>query len=397
MKNILQLVGNLSLLLFGVVGALALLEVGARLLGPPFPIAAEAMHQCHADTGWLGEPNFTATIDWYGYEHQISLNDQGMHDTNHPLKKDDDIFRIMLIGDSFVEAAQVNEAETSHAVLESRLNAMSEQRFEVINAGALAWGPQQALAYFRTQGHHYQPDLIIVMWVPANDLLNVLPDHVFTAQGVNCYAPYFAICNDQFDAKVWRSVPGLPPIAEQCGWGQKLLRAGLSKLYRNSYLFQRIGPIFATHHLVYQQHFAPWLAAEQDDPMLQYAYNVTFNIYRQLVDEAAHQQTQTVFAIVPFNQAVYTDSSAEYATQVKQQQPDLAEADSTLPNRYFMAHMDSQNLPVYDLHADFVTHLQQTSQDLHWTEDFHWNVAGNRLVGERLADWLVAQELVPSP
>lgn len=390
-------VKNIALALGSLIIALLLMELVARWLGPPFEATPLDMHRCDRLTGWLGQPNLTTSVDMYGYEHEVVRNAEGMHDRDHQPAKAGEVFRIMLLGDSFVEASHVTVTETSRAILEQKLNQMPHlsRPIEVMNAGILAWGPAQELMYVRSRGLAFEPDLVIAMWVPANDLFNILPNHAFTAGGVNCYAPYFAICEGQFDRQPWFAVPGVAPVGPACSPapGQKMVTNALSHLYAHSRLYHRLAPILPRHQLSYHHPYAPWLVAEQDDPMLTYAYQLTAHIYADLAQTV--QPARTVLAIVPFNQAVYSEAWPHYAEAIEQQVPGLAGAVPRLPNQRFTALMTARGIPVLDLQPYFVDYLQRTGEDLHWREDFHWNVRGNQLVAEVLAEWLVEQALLP--
>jgi len=63
-----------------------------------------------------------------------------MHDTEHSQRKPEDTYRILMLGDSFVQAAQVAKTETARQILEDLLNSQpAGRRYEVINAGIPSW------------------------------------------------------------------------------------------------------------------------------------------------------------------------------------------------------------------------------------------------------------------
>lgn len=399
----LQILGKVALAAVGVFIALALAEGVARILPPPFDPAANvlgSLHQCNRLVGWRGIPNLTAVLNTDGqYKHQIVWNSRGMHDGEHPLQPKDDVFRILMVGDSFVQASEVVETETSHQVLEDILNrhAPPNLKFEVISGGVLGWGPAQELMYLRSEGLKYQPDLILVLWVPANDLMNVLPENIFTGSGVNCYAPYFARCNEQFDPSPWFSAPGITPTWNTCTVGKKTVMAFLNYLYTHSKLYQRLAPLLAQgeHKITYSSGYAPWVRQEQPDKVLTYAYQLTADIYAQLAAEAAQNGAKTALAIVPFRQAIFYQLDSRFRAGLIKEVPLLQNGDPSLPNRTFTRLMRQQNLPVLDLHPHFVAHYQNRGEPLHWSSNFHWNIAGNRRAAELMAHWLIEQQLVP--
>jgi hypothetical protein len=384
----------------GVFVALMLAELGARLLPTPVELKdAEKMLRCDRLVGWRGKANVTSTITWQGYQHRVVRNSWGMHDNEHSPQKEEQVFRILMLGDSYIEAIEVEEQQSSHAILEETLNALatSDIRFEVINGAIHAWGPTQELMYFRSEGQSFQPDLILVFWVPANDLTNVLPNQALTVEGTDCYAPYFAICNEQFDSEPFFPVPGMQPIWKNCSTSTKLFTTLLNQLYTHSHLFQRLGPTLTKKQdrLFFSHRFAPWVINDSSDEVLDYAYQLTVNIYDQLASEGEQIGAKTAFIVIPFNQAVYSEVYPELAAALKRDLPGFEHANPTLPNQIFTNQMQNKGRLVFDMHPYFVNHLKEGGKDLHWSGDIHWNVVGNQIVAETIATWLINQKLVP--
>jgi len=389
--------GNYILVMMGVLAALIMTEAGARILGYPFERGQVDMYQCNRLVGWRGTANLVTSINTEGYQHQVIRNSQGMHDNEHSLKKEENVFRILMLGDSFTEAQEVDEKQTSHQILEDTLNTSApvDTKFEVISAGIAAWGPAQELMYFRSEGYMYNPDLVLALWVPANDLLDILPDYRLTHAGINCYAPYFAICDEQFDSRVWFSAPGVSPIWERCSESKKMLASGLNYLYFNSRLYQHLEPLFMknSHRIEYSHPFAPWFDRYKTDEVLNYAYQLTDQIYAQLAKEASENGTKIVLVIVPPKQAIYADVQSDFYQQLP---PDWQDINSTLPNQTFTELMTAREIPVLDLHPHFVERIRQNGEPLYWQVNSHWNVTGNRVVGEVIASWLIERGLVPT-
>jgi hypothetical protein len=396
------IVKQVGLILSGLLIGLLFAELGARLLPPPYP-GGDPVHQCDRLLGWTGPANTSKVVNTDGYRHTLSWNSEGIHDKEHSLEKKEGVFRIMVFGDSFVEAAEVEIEQTSFHVLEEKLNESAPPRikFEVIGVGMRAWGPAQELVYFRNRGQLYDPDLVLLLWLPANDLSDVLPYKRLTNSGVNCYFPYFAICDGRFDPEPWFPAPGMPPTWKNCSSSQKILSGFLSYLYDSSQLYQKLEPIIMRgfRRVHYANEYAPWLdQATPTDEALDYAYQMTDKIISRLSMEASQIGAKTALVVVPFNVAVQSDVEVSYAKSL-QQTVKMATglgANPTLPNQLFVALMQQQNLPVLDLHPYFVKALRAGSEALYWPVDPHWTVAGNRLAGETIANWLIEQKLVPT-
>ena len=74
--------------------------------------------------------------------------------------------RIAVFGDSFVHGDEVAFPDTWAATLETALDA--DRPTEVLNFGVGGYGTDQALLRWRTLGHHYTPDLVLVGLQPEN-------------------------------------------------------------------------------------------------------------------------------------------------------------------------------------------------------------------------------------
>ena len=173
-----QIIIGISLSLISICIVLSLLEIGVRLLPPPYRGDAGPLFACHPTLGWTGRPNFSGEFKNDLFQQMLQFNSLGMHDTEHSLTKPPDTFRILMLGDSFVHAVQVDEAATAHQLLEDKLNQTEPStgdHVEIISAGVTNWGTNQQLVFYREQGRRFSPDMVLLMIYLGNDLLDNLP------------------------------------------------------------------------------------------------------------------------------------------------------------------------------------------------------------------------------
>jgi hypothetical protein len=108
-----------------------------------------------------------------GFEYctfgQISA--QGLNDEIIPLEKIEGEKRILVLGDSFVEAVQVRRRDNLCEVLEQMLNLESQPRVRVINAGVSSYSPILEYLYYREELHQFKPDLVILLLF-SNDVFD---------------------------------------------------------------------------------------------------------------------------------------------------------------------------------------------------------------------------------
>jgi hypothetical protein len=101
------------------------------------------------------------------------FNSHGFRDYERTYEKAADTFRVLVFGDSFVEARQVALSNTFPALLEQRLNEISPaRRFEVLNLGQSGFGTAEEYMRYMNFGVQYSPDLVILAFFTGNDFLN---------------------------------------------------------------------------------------------------------------------------------------------------------------------------------------------------------------------------------
>ena len=80
------------------------------------------------------------------------------------------VFRILALGDSYVEGAQVQGNQTMAARLEAMLSQQLGRPVEVINAGVFGYGTAQEYLLLDEMGVKYQPDLVVLFFCHCNDI-----------------------------------------------------------------------------------------------------------------------------------------------------------------------------------------------------------------------------------
>lgn len=148
--------------LFGLLFACILIEVGLRLfwhdpnLGAGygyFPDSPYVTQTGRLKANWRGRHVSPA------FDIEFQTNAAGFR-----ASQDYGQGGIAVIGDSFVEATQVEEGETFVALLGGQ------------NFGTSDWGPLDYLDIYRTVVRGYAPDVVVVCFFAGNDIRNSNPD-----------------------------------------------------------------------------------------------------------------------------------------------------------------------------------------------------------------------------
>lgn len=162
--------------IFAPVVALALLwtvgEVAFRVVPNRYrelvPVESQPWHEpgkTMVYTGALLSPRqpFTNEVRW---------NQGGWHDVDHAREKPAGKARFLVLGDSYVEGVQVPRDNLYHRRVERELEARGVGPAEGIGIGWAGWGQGEELDALGTHGLDYRPDLVLLEFLPSNDVRN---------------------------------------------------------------------------------------------------------------------------------------------------------------------------------------------------------------------------------
>ena len=177
MRRVRGWLGNGFLALAALVVALVLAEVVLRLAHPqPLAVFRQdpyglAMHR----------PGLVTYLPQFSRE--VSFNSEGMRDEEHLVEKPDSVFRILVLGDSFMEALQVPFDSSLPGLLGRRLEPETGGRVEIVNASVSGWGTDDQLRYLTVYGRKWKPDLVLVAMTLHNDISDNLREEWHTFRG----------------------------------------------------------------------------------------------------------------------------------------------------------------------------------------------------------------------
>ena len=154
------------------------------------------------------------------YVTHIRTNSRGFRGPEFPEERTEDEVRILFIGDSFVEAKQVEEEDR---FVEQVGNALADRWHRPVVTRALGVGgadPAKELLFYRNLGREFDPDIVVQVLFPENDLpLRHGHYTVSHREGVLTLE------------SIW------PEVAPSCDWKCRFLQK--SELVRRMYLLMR--------------------------------------------------------------------------------------------------------------------------------------------------------------
>ncbi|MEM8641923.1 MAG: SGNH/GDSL hydrolase family protein [Cyanobacteria bacterium P01_G01_bin.54] len=181
----------------GFLFALIVSELALRIVGFSQPI----LHQPEQLRGYAGRPNAAGVYSREGRAF-VRMNRDGLRDYNHTIEKPPNTLRIAVLGDSYSEALQVTIDKTYWSVLQEELNedcaSLSQQGYqaEIVNFGVSGYGTAQQLLTLQNHVWRYDPDIVLLAFLPTNDIHDNSKDVGYTYRARLYNVPYFVYNED---------------------------------------------------------------------------------------------------------------------------------------------------------------------------------------------------------
>jgi hypothetical protein len=316
--------------------------------------------------GFLFTPNaevrFTNNLDYWTVERTNSL---GFLDNEPAIPKPAGRFRVLLIGDSFVEAAQLPNRDKLQTLLRDKLEArLGKGTVDVVAMGYSGTGQANQLGFYDKFGTLLAPDLVLLLIV-SNDFADNSPLLSALRNGWDPEyppRPFFARDGDGFRRIAvdpqWdkHALPGKDPaarfarlksdpaIASRLGGWDGPDRTGIDEVFG----WHDLPPLFADAVLLSAYALATWKELAARDG---------FKLALVATEELGG-----------------------------------ARDEAPLRRERFRAIASSLGLPFLDLRPYFAS--QGDPADAHWRFDGHWNAHGHRWAAEAVAAFLLDSKLM---
>jgi hypothetical protein len=378
----------------GIFVALIMLEVGVRW-----------MHLV-PDRFWEPDPVLGARLipgerGWWTQEDRefvvpIQINHHGLRDIERDYAKAPGVFRVLILGDSFVEAMHVPLDATFPRVLEQQLNnGAGGRRIEVLGAGVSGYGTASELLYFEREGRRYHPDLVVLAFYPGNDVKNNSPTledklrPAYTTEGA------------------LQRVVGEAARKRVHGWRALLARSAAYHYLRKVLLTRhpQLAETLVRRGLLQPDVIAAvprrdgvpvdyGVYAAPPTPEWQEAWAHTERLLDQLQSATAASGARLAIAIVSARDQVYP----QWWREVVDTYPRMASQtwDLDAPQQRIEAWCVQHGVPCVALAPPFRAQAAQGGAPLHYHHDGHWTAAGHRLAASVLKDFFEQHDLVPT-
>lgn len=372
------------------VGCL-LMEVALRLAEIGYP-------QLYAPDEYCGSRLRPATTGvWIAEGHgHISINSRGFRGPEISLPKPPEVYRIAVLGDSFVEALQVDDQETMCRLLEAHLNqdlGSRRKRCDVINCGVSGYGTAQELETLRHHVLPLRPDLVVLAIYSENDVGNnrrslerdpARPYFTFGADGelrlddsFRTSLPYLTASSSYERSKAW--------LVNRSYLLQVLKQAKLNLAERPA---SAKPPQTIEDELAASVRAAPYAYAEPAESEPKEAWSITERLIVEAAETCRAEQIHFIVFTVSSSVQVFPDAAVRERVLARLKLGDFFYADRRLQR--FCRDSDIQFIP---LASKLQSAADESGEYYHGFYNNrlglgHWNQAGHAAAARILAEAL---------
>jgi hypothetical protein len=388
-----SLLANLALATASLAVTFAGLEVAARVAARPGPGKERDERSLYTEwdarLGWRKRPGARARYEREEYSTAIAINSHGQRDRERTWEPAPGVFRVLALGDSFLEGYSVEQEETVTHLLEARLDRPGCP-VEVLNAGTTGYSSDQEYLYFVHEGHRYAPRVVMVFFHYNDVFFNGQPRYYKLGK------PHLLPTGDggieQSNYPVWKP-PATPPPAAPARerriegshawhWFRSRLIVGAPQTYdalARLGLWDPLGGDGVPDELL------AYFRRRSDDIKL--GWDMTDLILANLAREVKARGARLVLVYVPSMMEV--DDDSWNLTRLRYQgRSDLWVRDLVV--RRLERSGQTGGFDVLDL-TPALRAGTGLLRPVYYPRDGHWNPAGHRLAAEDLERFLSAR------
>jgi hypothetical protein len=366
-----------ALALATLVVALLLAEAGLAIAGypPRYTDHQQLFVEYDSVRGWRNIPNahrryvtpeFTVELDYNAHAYRGPLV---------PYAKPAGVYRVLLLGDSYVEGYTV----PFHDRVDQVAGRLLGPGVQFVALGTGGYSTDQELLWLESEGLRYAPDLVVVLFCDNDVWYNNRPAYPRGAK------PVFRVARDSL---VLAGVPvPRPPVSRA-----PVRRSFKQFLVDHSYLLRliqravrRSPRVFNTDEDPAADEFLPF--AERPTPAADSSVVMTEKLLAEMGRRVSSAGAQFAVVLIPTNDAVYPPGAPQ-SRRFHRDSP-FGGNDHAWADRRFDEICARARVSCIDPTARFVAaaeSLAQRDQLLLFPEDGHWNANGHRVAASVLAD-----------
>jgi len=404
-----RILANLILIVISVVISLLLAEFFLSKI-MHIDIERSFHHRIpHPVLGWVLKPNIDYVDKISGEKVEVKYNSKGFRDVEHTVENEHGTFRILVLGDSFMEAysVQLNDSFSRRLEQLGRNNGMN---IEVINLGVGGYGTLQEYLMFHEIGKQYRPNIILLAFYLGNDLSN----NSFALESISSSDSSLKVSSRPFLDSSDRTKWDITQIDYE-GAQRRYLEA---KMHENSFLkrltnksllvrssikaARHVAGIFPGNHDLtseksndqkrrYLAKYGVYYC--QEPPEYTKAWDTAQRILGRLKNDASDIGSKLFVFTVPALHEVDT-GEIEKITK-KASNPGMICLEEATAYERLKGSLKRLNIEYLDLLPDFRRVMRDERIPLFHRSDKHWNKKGHDLAAKLVLSALIEKNLLP--
>ncbi len=364
---------RVALVLLGILAPLLLVEIGLRIAGPLLPgeYQTASFVETHPAFGRRNKPGagWKKTSE---YTSWVEISSKGLRGPEAEFAKPVGESRVLVLGDSFTFAEQVNLPDTFVQLLEDQLNSSGQATYRVLNGGSNGWATANELIYLAKEGVRYQPDVVVLAFYVGNDISDNFRR--------------VAAARDAEEADLaLRGVDALEGF-------RKLARAS------ETYTLFESGVLSKILHLNSSSDADSSEAAIRSAPKTAEdgveAWAITEGLIRRMDQIARSQGARFVVMVIPSADQV----AGNVRNRDEQDDPDDDDTVSApgldKPQERLSEITGRLGVPTLDLLPDLRRQATRSRNRLYYRQNAHFTAAGHALAAQQLYEFLIAERMV---
>ncbi len=399
-KNILI---NFSLVLGGIIIFFVLLEIGLALnisiLGnEESKVIKIGDYLYYPEIGLETYANRIVNITTPEYSTVYITNSIGFRDIEHRLEKDSNVFRIVILGDSYTEADQVTLEQRFSSLLEQKLNSNpNNKNIEIITLGRNGFGTDQEYLTLKNIGYKYDPDLVILVFY-KNDVRNNYAKFENAYNNMNENGNTSSNTHPFFIINKSGELEKLPFQNKIIKDNKNNTGINIFKIFRSpEFLYSKI-KAFNRQKVTkgFKLNGIPidsYIRETNYSSDWKEAWNITEALIMKINTESKENGGQFLLISIPDRAQVHK----EYWNENLNTYPEMKnlEWDLDKPEKILRKFSEDNNIIYLQLLQPFRDHVNRTNEKLYGHHDGHWNAKGHYLAAELIFDKIIKEELIP--
>lgn len=297
------------------------------------------------------------------YSSEVAVNSEGWPDIEHNFEKPKGVYRILILGDSFVENFQVPFEKRFFRQLQDKLG----NKFEVAAMGRGNTGTAQQYLMLKEYGLKYKPDLVIQMFLTANDVKN----NSSTLQN-DPYLPYFEID----ESGGLKEIPHIKRSDRKLSSLKEILKKfEITKIIlslRQKYLEKRAADLSGGYPIDYHIYDSNYSSEYQK------AWDITKRLITETKKLTEESGAKYLFVTLANNEQV----NAKVQDEIFKKYPKMKSANSDFekPDKILKEFAEKEKITLWQMlpyFKSFTNHYPLSTT--HYPYDGHWNQTGTDL------------------